>query len=218
MGTVRAAIFDMDGLMVDTESLYFQAESEVARRYSKTFTVEVMQKMMGHKSTRSIQIMMESLGITGVAEEIETLRDSLYKDLLIRGIEPMPGLLDLLDWLEDHGYRKAVATSSKPVFKDIVFDHLALNHRFESVITSENVSEGKPSPQIFRLAVRRLELVPTQCIVLEDSHVGLKAAKAAGCFCIIVPNRFTRLQDFSEADLVASDLTHPEIRDLFQKL
>lgn len=96
MGRVEAAIFDMDGLMVDTEALYFQAESEVARRHGKPFSVEVMQKMMGHKASQSIQIMMESLGIEGSAKEVEALRDSLYTDLLIRGVEPLRGLLDLL--------------------------------------------------------------------------------------------------------------------------
>ena len=122
MGNVQAAILDMDGLMVDTESLYYQAESEVARRYGKTFSVEVMEKMMGHKARRSIQIMMETLGISEPVEEIEALRDTLYKDLLVRGVTPMSGLMEFLNWLEDRGYRKAVATSSKPVFKEIIFD------------------------------------------------------------------------------------------------
>jgi len=218
MGKVEAAIFDMDGLMVDTESLYFQAESEVARRYGKPFSVEVMQKMMGHKAIRSIQIMMETLGIEGSAEEIEALRDTLYKNLLERGVKPMSGLLDFLNWLETCGYRKAVATSSKGIFKDIIFDQLDLHHRFEVVTTAEEVSQGKPSPEIYQRALRRLGLRPRQCIVLEDSAAGLKAAKGAGCLCIIVPNQFTRYQDFSGADFVAPDLSHKNIRRFFQEL
>lgn len=216
MGRIKAAIFDMDGLMVDTESLYFQAESEVARRYGKPFSIDVMEKMMGHKAGRSIQIMMETLGIEGSTEEIEALRDSLYKDLLIKGVKPMNGLLDFLDWLEINRYRKAVATSSKPIFKDIIFNHLDLHDRFEVVVTAEEVSEGKPSPEIYQLTLRRLGLYPWQCIILEDSAAGLKAAKGAGCFCIIVPNQFTQSQDFSGADLVAPDLFHKEIRHPFQ--
>jgi len=218
MGRVEAAIFDMDGLMVDTEGLYFQAESEVARRHGKPFTVEVMQKMMGHKASQSIQVMMETLGIEGSAKEIEALRDSLYTDLLMRGVTPMRGLLDLLDWLEANRYRKAVATSSKPIFKDIVFDHLDLHNRFEVVVTAQEISEGKPSPEIYRLTLGRLGLLPRQCIVLEDSVPGLRAAKEAGCFCIIVPNHFTQNQDFSGADLLAPHLFHEEIRYLFQEL
>lgn len=218
MGRIRAAIFDMDGLMVETESLYFQAESEVARHYGKTFTREVMEKMMGHKAAESIRIMMETLGIEGPAEDIEALRDTLYTDLLLTGVEPMNGLFEFLRWLETHGFRKAVATSSKSTFKDIILNHLQLRDRFEVVITAEEVSQGKPSPEIYQLALRRLALNPPQCIVLEDSVPGLKAAKGAGCFCIIVPNHFTRNQDFSGADLVAPHLFHEGIRHFFQKL
>ncbi|MBW2056719.1 MAG: HAD family phosphatase [Deltaproteobacteria bacterium] len=216
MGRIKAAIFDMDGLMVETESLYFQAESEVARRYGKTFTREVMEKMMGYKATRSIQIMMEALLIQGDVHEIETLRDDLYRELLLKGVKPMDGLFDLLCWLESHGFRKAVATSSKPIFKEIIFDRLHLHDRFELVVTGEDVSRGKPSPEIYRLALHRLGLGPRQCVVLEDSAVGLKSAKGAGCSCIVVPNDYTRNQDFSGADLVAPHLFHEGIRRFFQ--
>ena len=215
MKRFRAAIFDMDGLMVDTEPLYFEAECEVARRYDRVFTREVMEKMMGHKATRSIQIMMETLAMEGSAHDILALRDTLYENLLVRGVQPMRGLQELLDWLEGHGYRKAVATSSKPQFKDIIFDHLNLHPRFEVVITGAEVSEGKPSPEIYQRALRQLELPPEQAVVLEDSAVGLKAAKGAGCFCIIVPNLFTKNQDFSMADLVAPHLFHGTVRSLF---
>ena len=113
MGRIKAAIFDMDGLLVDTEPLYFQAESELARRFGKEFTMEVMEKMMGHKAIRSIQIMIETLDIGGTAEEILALRDMLYRDLLVKGVKAMPGVFEFLDWLESDGYRKAVGTSSK---------------------------------------------------------------------------------------------------------
>ncbi len=218
MGKVKAAIFDMDGLLADTEPLYFQAESELARRYGKEFTMEVMEKMMGHKAIRSIQIMIETLQIKGTAEEVLALRDTLYRDLLLRGVKAMDGVFEVLDWLESHRYRKAVGTSSNTEFKDIVFNHLGLHHRFEVVITAEKVSVGKPSPEIYQLVLHRLGLYPWECIVLEDSAAGLKAAKGAGCFCIIVPNQFTQHQDFSGADLVAPYLFHKGIRDLFQTL
>ncbi len=218
MGRIKATIFDMDGLMVETESLYFQAESEVARQYGKTFSMELMEKMMGHKAARSIRIMMETLDIEGTVEEVEGLRDTLYRDLLLSRVEPMNGLFEFLNWLENHGFRKAVATSSKPKFKDIIFDHLRLHDRFEVVVTAEEVSQGKPSPEIYQLTLRRLGLHPWQSIVLEDSAAGLKAAKGAGCFCIIVPNPFTRHQDFSGADLVAPHLFHKGIRHFFEKL
>lgn len=217
MGRIVAAIFDMDGLLVDSEPLYFQAESEVARRYGKDFTIEVMEKMMGQKAIRSMEIMRETLGIHGTPDEILAFRDALYRDLLKKGVKPMKGAFALLDWLESEGHRKAVATSSRAEFKDIIFDRLGLHDRFELVITGDQVSAGKPSPEIYRLALRRLGLHPTACVVLEDSAVGLKAAKGAGCFCIAVPNRFTRNQDFSEADLVVPDLSRREIRDFFEK-
>ncbi len=218
MGRIEAAIFDMDGLMADTEGLYYQAESRVARRYGKSFSVELMQKMMGHRAVQSIQIMMEHLGIRGSVEEIIALRDRFYKELLVSGVKPMRGLLDLLDWLETNGYRKAVATSSKPEFKDIIFDHLNLHNRFEVVVTGDEISEGKPSPEAYQLVLHRMDLSPQECIVLEDSPPGLKAAKAAGCFCIIIPNRYTEDQDFSEADFVASHLFDKNIQRLFKHL
>src|SRR2546429_4254018 len=126
-------------------------------------------------------------------------------ELFKKPITPMPGLLDLLRAF--HGRLKlAVATSAPRAFTDLILPSMGLQKFFDAVQTSDDVTQGKPHPEIYLKAIARLGAQPQQSIVLEDSAAGARAGKAAGAFTIAVPSRYTRSENFDFADSRAQSL------------
>lgn len=218
MEKVLAVIFDMDGLIFDTEKLFYVANKEVAQRRGKNFTLEIMRKMMGQKSLDAIEIMIKELGINEDPQKVLDERTDIYVSLLKTVSQPMPGLFPLLDLLEKNNIRKCIATASRKEWVKILFDRFDLKNKFEFIITGEEVEFGKPNPAIYLKAVERLNLPASICVALEDAENGIKSAKAAGCMAIAVPNEFTKGHDFSEADLIVSSLEDKKLENCFLPL
>jgi len=131
--------------------------------------------------------------------------------LLATSLAPMPGVVELLDRLKAAELPIAVATSALREYADFVLTRLDILHRFRFVLTSEDISRGKPDPEVYLLASERLDLSPSQIMVLEDSANGCRAAVAAGAFTVAVPNRHTAKHDFSGAQFIAETLADPRI-------
>ena len=200
-----ALIFDMDGLMIDSERLYFAAEREMAARYGKKLRDEQMWPLMGRKPIESLRLLRGILGIDTPAEELLEWRNRLMLEKMRRELGAMPGLAEILEAF--HGRLKlAVATGAQREFLDIALDTLRIRPYFAVLQTADGLERGKPDPEIFILACRGLGLPPAECVVLEDARNGVLAGKAAGCPVIAVPSDYTRGQDFSEADWVEPDL------------
>jgi HAD superfamily hydrolase (TIGR01509 family) len=126
----------------------------------------------------------------------------------------MPGLIDLLHALERHKIPKGIATSSRRSFVEHVLGHFNFAPRFSPILTSEDITEGKPHPEIYLKAADRLGIPPAQMLVLEDSQNGCKAAVAAGAITVAVPGTHSRNHDFSGAAFVAETLADRRIYDL----
>ena len=124
----------------------------------------------------------------------------------------MPGALRLLDDLQSAGIPVAVATSATREYADNVLSRLGIKDRFRFILTAEDIHRGKPDPEIYLLAAKRLGLAPELVMVLEDSANGCRAAVAAGAFTVAVPNRHTRDHNLSGARFVAETLDDPRIR------
>lgn len=214
---IKAVIFDVDGLMFDTEPLFSKIQSGIAERRGKTFTSEIKQKMMGTKQIDGVKIMLRELDIREDPEAVLKEYVDSYKELIKKEIQPMPGLFELLDFLEKEKIRKAVATSSMKEWIDIIFNKFNLLSKFESIITAEECKRGKPDPEIYIRAAGKLDLDPFDCLVLEDSPNGIKAAKDAGCLAIAVPNEFTKGQDLSRADLIVEKLNSQKLFNFFNR-
>jgi HAD superfamily hydrolase (TIGR01509 family) len=200
-----ALIFDMDGLMIDSERLYFAAEREMAAAYGKEIRDEQLWPLMGRKPIESLGLLRGILGIDTPAEELFAWRNRLMLEKMGRDLGAMPGLYEILRTF--HGRLKlAVGTGAQMEFLDIALDTLRIRPYFDVLQTADSLERGKPDPEIYLIACRRLNLSPGECIVLEDARNGVLAGKAAGCQVIAVPNDYTRGQDFSEADWVVPDL------------
>jgi HAD superfamily hydrolase (TIGR01509 family) len=202
---VKAIIFDMDGLMVDTERLYIETGKEIAASFGKDVTEETLSKMMGKKQIESASIFVTDLGLDISAQEIMKIRASMYQEKLIKDITPMMGLFEILDAFGGK-LKLAIATGSSEESVKIVLRQLKIETYFDVLQTSDKIQNGKPDPEIYLNAIDNLNLLPNECIVLEDSSNGALAGKRAGCYVIAVPSKYTAGQDFSFVDYIALDL------------
>jgi HAD superfamily hydrolase (TIGR01509 family) len=200
----KALIFDMDGLMIDSELFYWRVGREIAGEFGKECPDTVFQSMMGRKPLESMGIFCRELGIDVPAGEMLLRRDGRVAELL-KEVEPMPGLLEILKAF--HGrLRLAICTSATRDMVDIVMEKLRVEHYFDAVQTSDGVSRGKPDPEIYLAAMGKLGVKGPESIVLEDSCNGAQAGKNAGAYTIAIPSVYTCSQDFSFADFRAKDL------------
>lgn len=205
----EALIFDMDGLMIDSERLYFEVERALAHRYGKEVRDETLWRMMGRTPLEGLTIYVRELGLPLSPAEAVTVRNDLMREKMKNDLRPMPGLFHILDAFR--GERKmAVSTGAPREFLDLAVDGLAIRYRFDVLLASDAIAKGKPDPEIFLKTCERLEVPPDRAVVLEDSENGVMAGKAAGCAVIAVPSDYTRGQDFSRADAVAADLYEAE--------
>lgn len=209
---IEAVAFDLDGLLVNTEELYQQVGSELLRRRGRTFEPDLLDAMMGRPQQVSLAIMIEWHGLTDTVEMLAAETHEIFASLLDTHLRTMPGAVELLDLLEARGIARGVATSSGPAFAHDVLSRVGLRDRFAFVLTSADVTHGKPHPEIYLTAARRLAVAPGAMLVLEDSQTGCKAAVAAGAVAVAVPDGHSRRHDFSGARFVAETLADPRIR------
>jgi HAD superfamily hydrolase (TIGR01509 family) len=208
---LSAVIFDLDGLIVNSEDVYEQADVEVLRRRGKVYTADLRAQMMGRPTAESLRKMIEWHALEDTLELLEAERSLLRDKLLDESIEPMPGLHQLLGALDAAQIPKAIGTSGHRSYVTYVLDRLGLQARFQFALTSEDVVYGKPAPDVYQLAAAKLGFAPAQTMVLEDSVNGCRAGVAAGAFTIAVPNRHTRDYDFTGVRFVAETLADPRI-------
>lgn len=200
-------IFDFDGVIVDTEPLYFQAMQQMAKKRGKDFSLETKKEVMGTGGLLSMKIMKERLALRESPEELLKERGEIYGALLKQfGISPMPGLFSALNLFNEMGFDKAIASSAQRKWIELGLKSLGITQEFKVIISGEEVKEAKPNPEIFLLASKRLGIKKERCLVLEDTITGVKAAKAAGMRCIAIPNQYNRDEDFSRADITICSL------------
>ncbi|MEK7814058.1 MAG: HAD family phosphatase [Candidatus Desantisbacteria bacterium] len=214
---IKAIILDMDGLMVDTESLYSIALQRIAQKKGKDFTLTLKRAMIGRQGTSSMDIFGKQLGLHETAEELLAERERIYGELLNEAeLIPMPGLLELLLLADDMAIPVAIASSSSECWIRIVVDKLRINNRFKAIVSGNSVKNSKPCPDIYLLAAERLGIEPQYCLALEDTPVGIEAAKRAGMISVAVPNQYSKGLDFSMADMVINSLKDVE-NEVFKK-
>jgi len=212
---VDAVAFDLDGLLVNTEELYQHVGAELLRRRGRSFEPDLLDAMMGRPQPVSLRIMIDWHGLADTVEGLAAETGEIFRAILDAELRPMRGAVELLDGLESardgRGIPRGVATSSGPEFAHDVLGRVGLLDRFSFVLTCADVTHGKPHPEIYQLAARRLAVDPHRMLVLEDSQAGCRAAVAAGAVAVAVPGGHSRRHDFTGATFVAESLADPEI-------
>jgi HAD superfamily hydrolase (TIGR01509 family) len=209
--SIRAVVFDLDGLMFDTEALFFRVASEMLRDRGKVFTVDIMRAMIGRQPAESGRAFQTLAGLDEEPQALMAEAKGRFEALIDSAVQPMPGLLSLLDYLRDFGLPTAVGTSSGREYADRLLRGHGLRDRFAFVLCREDVTLHKPDPEIYRTAATRFGLEPAEVLVLEDTPTGLAAAKAAGTFAVGVPHDHSPASDLAGADMVVRSLDDPAL-------
>jgi HAD superfamily hydrolase (TIGR01509 family) len=208
---VDAVVFDLDGLLVNTEELYQDVGSELLRRRGHRFDADLLDAMMGRPQQVALATMIEWHGLGDSVETLAAETKEIFQGMLDDRLLPMPGAMDLMDHLSAAGVPRGVATSSGTDFARDVLARVGLLDRLAFVLTAADVSQGKPHPEIYQAAAARHGVSPQRMLVLEDSQAGCQAAVAAGAVVVAVPGGHSRRHDFSGACFIAESLADRRI-------
>jgi HAD superfamily hydrolase (TIGR01509 family) len=185
-----AVLFDMDGLLVDSEPLWTIAEQRVSEKLGGEFTPELKAKMIGKRIDLAIGILLDGLATpqAGEADPVEVGHWLMAEmaELLADHVPLQPGALELLDALEKARIPLALVSSSYRQLVDAALKSVGAHH-FAVSIAGDEVTHGKPNPEPYLTAAKALGVVPARCVVLEDAPAGMQSAVAAGCACVYVP-------------------------------
>lgn len=211
---IAAVVFDLDGLLVNTEDLYQDVGTELLRRRGRTFDGDLLDAMMGRPQAVALATMIDWHGLDDTVDMLAAETKEVFQSLLASRLEPMPGAVTLVNRLSERNLPRGVATSSGPEFAHDVLTRVGLLDRFGFVLTAADVSHGKPDPEVYLLAASRAGVPPEQMLVFEDSATGCAAAVAAGAIVVAVPGGHSRRHAFPGARLVANSLEDPRVADL----
>jgi HAD superfamily hydrolase (TIGR01509 family) len=208
---VEAVVFDMDGVLVDTEHLWDEVREALTAEWGGRYTPEAQEAMMGMSSLEWSRYLHETVGLR---EPPDVINAEVVRRMLQRYETELPvvqGAVDAVRRLHDDGLTLAVASSSNRELIDRVLRRLDLTGLFEATVSSEEVARGKPAPDVYLEAARRLGVDPERCAAIEDSHSGIASARAAGMRVVAIPNR--RYPPDEDA-LAEADVVLTSIRDL----
>lgn len=211
---IRGVALDMDGLLFDTEGLYWEVGDQLLQRRGHRFCKGLQQRMMGRVGVSALQEMVDYFSLTDSAKQLLDESDVLFTSMIADGVEPMPGLGEWISFLLESKLPFGLATSSRRKFVEIIFERVEWRANLAFVLTGDDVTRGKPDPQIYQLAAAKMGIPPHQMLVLEDSGNGCAAAVACGACTVAVPSRHTLDQNFEGASLVAESLLDPSLRQL----
>ena len=187
---IRGVLFDMDGLVLDTEKLYSRFWMEACHYYGFPMTYEQSLEMRAANSRVGAENLLRFFGPAADYKTIRTKRVELMDAFVEKeGVEPKPGVFRLMDYLEERGIPAAI-TSSSP--KDRIQQHLSslgLYHRFAAICSGYEVPWGKPAPDIYLHGAASLGLPPEACLALEDAPLGIESAFRAGCVPVMIPDQ-----------------------------
>ncbi len=205
-----AAIFDLDGTLVDSYDAHFDAWRQVAGEIGHDLTIEQFAKQFGRTNDPILRELFEWVGREAPdAAGLRALADrkeSIFRSAIEQAFPAMAGGRELLRALRESGWRLAVGSSAPPDNVSLAVAGLEAGSLFEALVTGDDVKHGKPDPEVFLLAAERLGVEPSRCVVVEDAPPGLEAARRAGMASIGLASKGRSREELSAADLVVDSL------------
>lgn len=205
----EAVIFDMDGVIVNSEPFYVEVEQANFRQLGLNISVEEHQTYQGTATDLMWKLVKERHNLTEPLDKLVEMSNSLVTPFFnsLETIEPMPGVAKIIKGLSNEAVPLALASSSYADVIEIILRKTRLKPYFDVVVDSKLAGASKPEPDIFLLAAAKLNVAPDKCIVIEDSTNGIRAAKRAGMYCIAFAGPGSELQDQSGADEIISSFS-----------
>jgi HAD superfamily hydrolase (TIGR01509 family) len=205
-GLPRAVIFDMDGVLVDSEPIHTEATARLMAAHGVAYRAEHDPTLFGRTDREVFRTLKQRHGLSLSEDEMADTWIQQVVEMLQEPLPPLPGVPAVFDALKGMGLRLALASSSAPPIIAATLAGLGLGTMFEVTVSGHDVSRGKPSPDIFLETATRMGVPPARCLVVEDSQNGLRAALAAGMSCAVVPCGAVEQQDFTGADVRLTSL------------
>lgn len=202
----RAVVFDMDGVLADSEPIYHRAMRDVLAPLGHRVTDEHQRAIMGHSIEDTWLYLQQAFNLRGPLDTLIEMYDRELRRLLLQVHEPLPGVRELISALRERRVPIAVASSSLPEWIEALLTGLGLFHSFDALVSATMVDHPKPAPDIYVEAARRLGAEPAETIAIEDTPTGLASARAAGMFTVQVRASSTAFEPQPNADLVLESL------------
>lgn len=203
---IEAVIFDLDGLIFNTEDVFIRATDEFLRPYGLSYEDELRRTMMGQQAHVATAMLKEYYGLKVTAEEIRAGVEREFMRVLPDILCLMPGFADLIQAINKAGIPAAVCTSSSSSYANTLLDEYGYRRSFEFILGGEQVVNGKPAPDCYLMACRQLGYRPASVMVLEDSENGCRAAIDAGTFAVAVPSAHNDGHVYTGAAIIANSL------------
>jgi HAD superfamily hydrolase (TIGR01509 family) len=185
---IDAVVFDLDGLLIETEEIWDEVREALARERGGRWTDSAQRDMMGMSSTEWSRYMHDVVGLPDPPERINELVVERMAERYRSRLPLLPGAVEAVERLAAHS-PLGVASSSNRTLIELALELSGLARHFQAIVSSEEVARGKPAPDVYLEAARRLRVEPGRAAAVEDSHAGIRAAKAAGMRVIAIPNR-----------------------------
>jgi HAD superfamily hydrolase (TIGR01509 family) len=197
--TIHAVVLDLDGVMLDSETIALEMWHEFLALYGKSLSDTEYRQMVGMEPGETAIFVRQRTGIpVGVEEILEDHRTRMM-EAVGRDAKPVEGLEDFIRETRLRGLPIGVASNSGSIYVDQVLSAIGLREAFDCVITSDEVARAKPAPDIYHAAAASLKTPPERCLAIEDSPIGMKSALSAGLRCVVIPNHHLEGADFSGA-------------------
>lgn len=204
---MKAVIFDMDGVIIDSEPIHVEVDMQTMKDLWCDISMEKLEKYVGTTYEYMFTDIKKNYKISKSVEEIICYNVEMAKNKIVQSdLEPIEGIRELLCDLKDKNILAAIASSSPMDLIDVIVSKFKLQDYFKYIVSGEEVSNGKPAPDVYIETAKKLGLAPTDCTVIEDSKNGVLAAKAAGMKCIGFQNINSGNQDLSKADIIVKSI------------
>ncbi|WP_343698576.1 HAD family phosphatase [Caulobacter sp.] len=212
---VDAVVFDMDGLLLDTETVYRAAMIEAGSVFGIEFTGATYAALVGKTNPESALLLAELYGENFPVRAYFERVWSDVEDLLAAETRLKAGVVEILDYLDDRGLPRGIATSNGMLSVEKYLGRFDLLHRFNAVVAHQDVTRHKPNPDPYLLAAQRIGVDPIHCLALEDSHPGVRAAHAAGMMTVMVPDILDPNEEMHDKCVHIADSLH-HVMDLLK--
>lgn len=213
----KLIIFDMDGVLLDSETLYMDMNQLFFKQLGASISIEEHQTFVGISATKMWTYIKDKFNLKETVEQLKEMEKELkYQTLKSAQLAPTDGVVEFLEELRQNEYTLAIASSSLKKNIDLILSKLDLKNYFDLIVSGEQVVKGKPDPDIFLKVANHYQRLPQECIVIEDSTNGVSAAKAAGMTCIGFYNPGSGKQDLSSADHIMDNFNDKTFRALFR--
>lgn len=214
---LEAVVFDMDGVIIDSEPLWSEAERQLLARRNVTYSEDLKPLLMGLDSREAVRILKKHYDLAEPVEELVDERNQLVSELIERHGQPIPHALELIQRVRDRGLKTVVASSSPYALVELVMDKLGIGPLLDLVLSGDEVSRGKPAPDIYDTVAKTLGVAPACCLVIEDAPNGVRAAKAAGMRCLAITTGASK-SELAAADQVVEDFRGLDLLKLWEKI